>query len=93
MTNICGDFFKHIKKEKQKANTIILDPTKKGCGQQVMNEIRGIENIIYISCNPIALCKDLNVIKDDYEIEQITPYDMFPNTTSVETVVKLKRKK
>lgn len=90
--NICGDFFKEFKNEVQQANTIILDPTKKGCGRQVMDEINGIENIIYISCNPIALCKDLNVIKNDYIIEEITPFDMFPNTTSVETLVKLKKK-
>ncbi len=90
--NICGDFFKHIKSAKEKANTIILDPTKKGCGNNVMNEINGIENIIYISCNPIALSKDLNVIKNDYIIEEVTPFDMFPNTISVETFVKLKKK-
>ena len=92
MKNICGDFYKHFKKEKLSANTIILDPTKKGCGKNVMNEIKGIENILYISCNPIALCKDINFIKDDYTIEEITPFDMFPNTTSVETFIKLKRK-
>lgn len=92
ITNICGDFFKHFKNNKKQANTIILDPTKKGCGSQVMNEIKGIENIIYISCNPIALSKDLNVIKDDYIIEEIIPFDMFPNTTSVETLIKLKKK-
>lgn len=92
MRNICGDFFKCFKKELNNANTIILDPTKKGCGSKVMNEIKGIENIIYISCNPIALAKDLNIIKDEYLIEEITPFDMFPNTTNVETFVRLKKK-
>ena len=92
MKNICGDFHKEITKLKLNADTLILDPTKKGCGKQVMSEIIGFENIIYISCNPIALCKDLNFIKNDYIIEEITPFDMFPNTTSVETLVKLKKK-
>jgi 23S rRNA (uracil1939-C5)-methyltransferase len=92
LTNICGDFFKHIKDYVKNADTIILDPTKKGCGKNVMNEIAGIKNIIYISCNPIALSKDLNIIKDKYDIEEITPFDMFPNTTSVETLVKLNLK-
>lgn len=92
LKNICGDFFQEINKLKLNAHTLILDPTKKGCGKQVMNKIIGFENIIYISCNPIALCKDLNVIKNDYEIEEIAPFDMFPNTTSVETLVKLKKK-
>lgn len=92
MQNICGDFHKEIKNLKLKADTLILDPTKKGCGKQVMSEINGFENIIYISCNPIALCKDLNVIKDNYIIEDVIPFDMFPNTISVETLVKLKKK-
>ena len=91
LSNICGDFHKEIKNIKQ-ADTIILDPTKKGCGSQVMNEIRHFKNIIYISCNPIALAKDLREIINEYEIEEITPFDMFPNTVSVETLVKLKRK-
>lgn len=91
LTNICGDFFKEISKLKTQADTLILDPTKKGCGKQVMEKINGFQNIIYISCNPIALCKDLNVIKNKYDIEEIIPFDMFPNTTSVETLVKLKK--
>ncbi len=90
MHNICGDFFEHISHQTNNADTIILDPTKKGCGKEVMNKIRGIENIIYISCNPIALCRDINALKDDYIIENITPFDMFPQTNSVETLVKLK---
>lgn len=92
LTNILGDFNKHIQQLKNKADTIILDPSKKGCGKDVMNKINGIKNIIYISCNPIALCKDLNVIKENYIIEEITPFDMFPNTKNVETLVKLKLK-
>lgn len=91
LKNICGDFHKEIKKLKVSADTLVLDPTKKGCGKQVMQNIIGFENIIYISCNPIALCKDLNVIKNNYTIEKIIPFDMFPNTTNVETFVKLKK--
>ena len=92
LTNICGDFHKEIKNLKKKHDTLILDPTKKGCGKQVMQEIIGFKNIIYISCNPIALAKDLNIIKNHYSIEEITPFDMFPNTISLETYVKLKLK-
>ena len=92
LTNVCGDFFEELNRLERDTNTLILDPTKKGCGKQVMRAIIGYENIIYISCNPIALCKDLNAIKEHYEIEEITPFDMFPNTCSVETFVKLKKK-
>ncbi len=92
LSNILGDFYKKFDTLRDKFDTIVLDPTKKGCGKQVMQAIDGTENIIYISCNPIALCKDLRVILDNYIIEEIIPFDMFPNTENVETLVKLKRR-
>ncbi len=92
MTNICGDFYKNFDKMKEKINTIVLDPAKKGCGKDTMCAIIGVENIIYISCNPIALSKDLRELSSCYEIEKVIPFDMFPNTKNVETLVKLKLK-
>ena len=91
LTNICADFNNEISKHIKNTNTIILDPSKKGCGKEVMNKINGISNIIYISCNPIALAKDLRELPN-YEIEEAIPFDMFPNTNNVETLVKLKLK-
>lgn len=90
LQNVLGDFDKEIKKYLH-ADTVVLDPSKKGCGQSV-HEIIGVKNIIYISCNPIALAKDLKILLDDYTVEQIIPFDMFPQTNSVETLVKLKYK-
>lgn len=76
----------------QVCNVLVLDPSKKGCGKQVMQAICGVEKIIYVSCNPIALAKDLREIKDEYEITNVQPFDMFPNTVSVETCVTLIKK-
>lgn len=90
--NILGDFNQKYKIIKEKVDTIILDPSKKGCGKDIMRQINGINSIIYISCNPIALAKDLQIIKNNYIIEEIIPFDMFANTNSVETLVKLKIK-
>ncbi|MBR4998639.1 MAG: 23S rRNA (uracil(1939)-C(5))-methyltransferase RlmD, partial [Clostridia bacterium] len=59
LKNICGDFFKEVLKIKNQANTVILDPTKKGCGKQAMQSIIGVKNIIYISCDMITLKRDL----------------------------------
>ena len=89
LTNILGDFNKHITPLKSKADTLILDPPKKGIGQQFLKTLVGIKEIIYISCNPIALSKDLRFLKEFYTIEKVEPFDMFPNTNNVETVVKL----
>ena len=91
LTNIKADFNKAIDKYKN-ADILILDPAKKGCGKDTMQKVIGIKEIIYISCNPIALCKDLNVILSNYDIIEVTPFDMFPNTKNVETIVKLKLK-
>ena len=89
MKNILGDFNKKVIPYLKSANVLILDPSKKGCGKEIINNIIGIKNIIYISCNPIALCKDINILKDYYNIDEITPFDMFPNTKNVETLIKL----
>ncbi len=90
MTNILGSVDNEIKRFDKKPNIIVLDPSKKGCGKVVMESIIGVETIIYMSCNPIALSKDLNFVLQDYEIVEIIPFDMFPNTKNVETIVKLK---
>lgn len=92
LKNVLGDFNKEIKHYLKNVNTLILDPAKKGCGKEILQNVVGIKNIIYISCNPIALSKDLNFLKNYYKIEEITPFDMFPNTKNVETFVKLSKK-
>ncbi len=90
LTNISGDFNEKIEKFKD-FSTLILDPSKKGCGKQVLSTLN-FKKIIYISCNPIALSKDINILKVNYEIEKVVPFDMFPNTKNVETVVMFKCK-
>lgn len=54
------------------------------------------EQIVYISCNPATLGKNIKELKDLYEVKTVIPFDMFPNTAHVETIVllsKLKTKK
>ena len=91
LTNICGDFNKEILKIKN-YDTIILDPAKRGCGDKTMQAISNAKRIIYISCSPIALAKDLRIILGKYDIEKVIPFDMFPNTNNVETLVVLNKK-
>ena len=89
LKNICGDFNKEIKS--YKPHLLVLDPAKKGVGKDFLDKITAKE-IVYISCNPIAMCKDLKILLNNYTIEEITPFDMFPNTKNVETVLHLKHK-
>ncbi len=80
--------------EQCKSRALILDPPRKGCDEKVLRESinAGFERIIYISCNPQTLARDLKIIKEAYDIISITPYDMFPQTRHVETFVSLKQK-
>ena len=85
---------KIIKDISYKPNKIIVDPPRAGLDQKVIDEILNInpEMVVYVSCDPITLARDLNFFKDKYEIEKIIPVDMFPRTYHVETVCKLRRK-
>jgi 23S rRNA (uracil1939-C5)-methyltransferase len=73
---------------------LVLDPPRSGCDKSVIEKINdydGITNLVYISCNPATLARDLSLLTS-YEILSVTPYDMFPQTVNVETLVILRRK-
>ncbi len=74
------------------AQTLIVDPPRKGCSEQVINAIPklNVERLIYVSCNPATLARDLARLTD-YSIKAIKVIDMFPQTAHVETAVLLER--
>ena len=69
-------------------DNMIVDPPRNGLSKKVINKIlsSNIKNIIYVSCDPITLRRDLLLLKDKYNIDNITTFDMFPNTYHVENV-------
>ena len=72
----------------------ILDPPRAGCKENLLTAIAGagIRNIIYVSCDPATLARDVKILRDNgYELVEATPVDMFPNTLHVETVCLLSR--
>lgn len=100
MKNICGDSVTELPRLLSSLDeniTLILDPPRKGCDIKVMEAIAKSRpnKIIYISCNPSTLSRDiynLTNLTSDYNLESVTPYDMFPNTKHVETVAILQLK-
>ena len=98
---ICKDVLKTdinalIKGKKIEApDCIIVDPPRKGLDIGVVKKIMelGAPEICYISCDPATLARDLKMLSREYRIEEITPVDLFPNASHVETVVLLRRKK
>ena len=92
----CGDAAKEIRKivEKEKADVIAVDPPRTGLDDELLKTLlkSKAKQIIYISCNPSTLGKDLYILKKEYEIHLVRGYDMFPNTPLVETLVELVRR-
>ena len=80
----------------RQADVIFLDPPRTGLGRKVIDAAvsLGAGTVIYISCNPATLARDLKQFVDNgYEIERVVPLDMFPHTYHIETIVKMKKKK
>jgi len=76
-----------------KADVVVLDPPRGGAGKKVCEEILRIspEKIVYISCDPSTLARDLAMLKEKYEILSVQPFDMFPQTYHVECVTLMSR--
>lgn len=75
-------------------DVIIVDPPRSGLDKNTINFLINskAKRIVYVSCDIMTLVRDLNILKQDYDIREITPVDMFPNTYHVETVCILERK-
>lgn len=92
---LAGDVLKVIDTIEEKPDFIILDPPRDGIHPKALEKIiaYGVERILYISCKPTSLARDLEVfIARGYEAERVTMVDMFPGTVHVETVVLIQRK-
>ena len=76
------------------ADIVVVDPPRSGLTNKAIKDILriGAEKIIYISCDPMTLARDLKVLSKKYEVREVTPVDMFPNTYHVESVTLLERK-
>lgn len=81
-------------KDKKKVDVLMVDPPRKGLDNSLIDSINNIKpkRIVYISCNPATLARDLKLLSDTYEIGDATPVDMFPMTNHIESVTKLTRK-
>lgn len=91
ITNACfirGDAAKEISKIKEKIDVIFVDPPRKGIDRKTIAVMKKIlpKKIVYISCNPVTMARDLSYLNDLYDVKEVTPVDMFPNTCHVECV-------
>jgi 23S rRNA (uracil1939-C5)-methyltransferase len=94
LTGTAEDILKSFK-ERTDIKAVILDPPRKGCSEHVIDSVLQIkpEKIVYISCNPSTLSRDLHRLCNlIYDIKKVRVIDMFPQTVHTETVVFLEQK-
>jgi len=91
---IHGDMMNALSDAAITPDVMIIDPPRAGVHKKVIKQIIEIapRRIVYVSCNPATLARDLCMIKEQYRILDVQPVDMFPHTYHVEAVVKLERK-
>jgi len=75
-------------------DVMIIDPPRVGMHNDVVKQVLQIapQRIVYVSCNPATLARDIGMLKSRYQIIEVQPVDMFPHTHHIESVAKLERK-
>ena len=88
---ILGDIRKRLFDPKKKPDVLIIDPPRAGIHQDILAGIMDIspERIVYVSCNPATMARDIGRMSGKYELIEIQPVDMFPHTYHVEAIGKL----
>jgi 23S rRNA (uracil-5-)-methyltransferase RumA len=93
---IVGDVLKVLDEIQEKPDFIVLDPPRDGIHPKALPKIidYGVEKIVYISCKPTSLARDLEMFFDNgYQMEKAVAIDLFPGTYHVETVVLMSKVK
>jgi len=76
-------------------DVVILDPPRSGCKAELIEAVikKNPKTVVYVSCNPATLARDLALfVKAGFNVAEVQPIDMFPQTSHVETVILIERK-
>jgi 23S rRNA (uracil1939-C5)-methyltransferase len=88
---IKGDIRQCLPQIAQKPDLLIIDPPRAGMHKDVVRQVlqMGVNRIVYVSCNPATMARDLGLMQDLYRLVEVQPVDMFPHTYHIEAVAKL----
>jgi 23S rRNA (uracil1939-C5)-methyltransferase len=91
---ISGDIRHTLAQLEARPDVMIIDPPRVGMHEAVVKQVSAVapRKIVYVSCNPATLARDLALLKEDYNVIQVQPVDMFPHTPHIEAVAQLERK-
>jgi len=82
------------RKEGVKADLVVMDPPRSGLSREALNAVlrAGVNKVVYVSCNPSTLARDLKSLKTLYEPKEIIPFDFFPHTSHFEVLAVLEKR-
>jgi len=86
-----GDIRKCLSQITQPPDVLIIDPPRAGMHKDVVKQVLelGAGRMVYVSCNPATMARDLQMMQESYRLDEVQPVDMFPHTYHVEAVAKL----
>ncbi len=90
---LCGDVKTALSQINTRIDILVTDPPRAGMHKKVVDKIVSMlpEKIIYISCNPATLARDVSLMSDTYRVKEVLPVDLFPHTYHIESIVKLEK--
>jgi len=91
---IAGDIRDSLSRIDTRPDVMIIDPPRTGIHPDVVKQIIDMapDRMVYVSCNPATLARDLEMLKDLYIVREVQPVDMFPHTFHIESVARLEKR-
>jgi 23S rRNA (uracil1939-C5)-methyltransferase len=91
---ILGDIKETLENIETTPYLLVIDPPRAGMHKDVLKQVCRLnpEKIVYVSCNPATMARDMLELKENYAVAEVQPVDMFPHTFHIESVARLERK-
>ena len=91
---IPGDIRETLPTISGRPEVLVIDPPRAGMHPDVTKQVLALspDRIIYVSCNPATLARDLVLLKEAYQLQEVQPVDLFPHTFHIESVARLVRR-
>jgi 23S rRNA (uracil1939-C5)-methyltransferase len=92
---VAGDIRETLPAIARRPEVLIIDPPRAGMHKDVVKQTLALrpDRIVYVSCNPSTLARDLGLLKEAYRILEVQPVDLFPHTYHIESVARLVSRK